>query len=481
MYLRKSINEDNKFPFRDNEIKGIGRYKKIYNGKNYTYDFVFNGLSNEKWNSKEKNEYLNGNNGYSNHWTYDLNSFSMKDIVMEWIDEIPIEERTYRNVLRNIMYHMSSENGSNNSLIVGKWGDSLFEDGIPPSNWVNSSSIFDERKKNNGPIRYGQCRCFAECMTSICRFLGIACRTICGKNTLIDENLDNGIDFKEDIKKGETSNKYILMNKDLLNKSLRHLSLGEIDKGQPYDDLTIYDAGDSFWNVHFWNEVWIPNSDNEFGEWEIIDSTPICKSISNDKFNGMKILGPSRMSDFSSKKFSNSNENFDFNRLFSMVNCPYRLWTTEIITENEELVTIPFVYSIIYPHNERLSVYIKIPSVEKLLSFKASIKTRKPGIPATVDEDLILSYRSPSSKLSEFYFRSLCLDGDLYTQIVYLDIVGNVLKVDRKQFTLSQLEEYEKKNKVLGCYIISYLLIELSNHHIDNNTRWISFLKYNIG
>ena len=398
---------------------------------------------------------------------------------MQWINELSFEDRNYRNVIRHIMCHMSSNNSSENGLIVGKWGGSYINDGKPPSHWTNSSSIFNERKKNGKHIKYGQCWCFAECMTSICRFLGISCRTICGKNTLIDENLDNGIDFKEDLKKtgeDEENIKFILLDKSSLFNSLSNLSKNIIDKGQPWEELTIYDSGDSYWNIHYWNEIWIPNYLNPLGEWEIIDSTPISNSISNDLYNGMKLSGPSKISDFTSKSIKISNENFDFYKLFSMINSPYRLWTTETITENDELVTIPFVYSIVYPWNEKISVYIKIPQVKRLFSYLPIISTRISGIPSTITEDITLNYKSPSIKLKDIYFKDAYLEGQFYTQRVYLDNLCNVIKVNRKNCTISEMREDELKNKVNGCYLISYLLIEIVNE--TNKPKWLCFCEY---
>lgn len=476
VYSKILITEEPIFPFLKEDIKSIGRYKKTESGITYICDVIFGELISESWSIKEKEEYLSSNNGFYRNWTYDLSCSSMKEIVMQWIDEIPFEERNHRNVIRHIMSRMSSDNSGDNGLIVGKWGG-LYSDGRPPSHWTNSSSIFDERKKTGKSVKYGQCWCFAECMTSICRFLGIACRTICGKNTLIDENLDNGVDFKEDLTKGsEDTTKFILLDKSSLLTSLTNLSKNIVDKGHPWEELMIYDSGDSYWNIHYWNEIWIPNFYNELGEWEIIDSTPISNSISNDLYNGMKLSGPSKISDFNSKSINVSHENFDFYKLFSMINSPYRLWTTETITENEELISIPFVYSIVYPWNERISVYIKIPQVQKLFLFLPTISTRICGTPSTISEDITNNYKSPSSKLKNIYFKDAYLDGQFYTQRVYLDNLGNVISVNRKICTVFEMREDELKNSINGCYLISYLIIEIVN---SGKPRWISFCEYN--
>lgn len=462
MYNCICIKDEPKFPFNRSDIKGIGRYERIHENKTYVCDVIFNRLVSTSWNFSEKDEYLFGDNGYYRNWTYDIHSKSMRDIVMEWINLIPYEKRTYRNVIRHLMRYMSSDLENNNGLIVAKWSGVYNDNGKPPSYWTNSQSIFEERKKQNKPVKYGQCWCFAECMTTVCRFLGIACRTICGKNTLIDENLDNGIDFKEDLRKSESDNKYLLLTKDSLSESLTNLSNGVVNKSEPWDELLIYDSGDSYWNIHYWNEIWIPSSTNSLGEWEIIDSTPLNK----------KVLGPSKVSDISSRSIETSVENYDFTKLFSMVNAPYRLWTIETIVENDRIISIPFVYSIIYPLNEKLSVYIKRPSIIKLFSFSPSLSTRKHGSKKLISEDITSTYKSCSLKLKDIYFKDINLDSLFYIQTVYLDLAGNVLNVNR---TYSKIENMVDVS-VTGSYIISYLLVEMTE--ISDKRKWISFLEY---
>lgn len=480
MYSCITIMDEPNFPFNKDDIKAVGRYKRIYNNKTYICDVIFSRLDNPFWSKNEKEEYLYGNNGYYHNWTYDITSTIMREIVMEWVNELDYEKRTIRNILRHIMTRMSSNNSGDKGLIVGKWEGIYTHDGKPPSHWINSSSIFEERKRTGKPVKYGQCWCFAECLTSICRFLGIACRTVSGKNTMIDENLDNGIDFKEDLRKSSDNTRFILLTKESLNESLNNLINGIVLKSEPWEELRIYDAGDSFWNIHYWNEVWIPNNDNKKGEWEIIDSTPISKTITNDDYSEMKISGPSRISDFSNKEIESSPESFDFLKLFSMINSPYRLWTIETIVENDEIITIPFVYSIIYPWNEKISVFIRSKSVLNLFKNTQSISTRKCGVSSTIKEDITNYYKSPSSKIMKLYFKNSSLDGIFYIQVVYLDKLGNVLKVERKHSTISDMKSCDENVDILNCYIISYLMIELSASDDRNNQKkWITFLKYN--
>lgn len=457
MYHCGKISENAIYPFNNEDIKGIGRYKKIVNENEYIYDIVFDDNFNLKWSQNEIHEYINGKNGHYNEWSYDLNSQTMRNIVMNWINELDYKNRSKRNIIRHIMCKISSENSGDDGLIVGKWEGSYKIDGKSPFYWNSSHSIFEEREKTGKPVRYGQCWCFAETMTSICRFLNIPTRTISGKNTLIDENLDGGIDFKEDLRKSDTIDiKFSLLNKNDLANSFNNLINGFSDKGESWENLSIYECGDSFWNIHYWNEIYLDN------EWEIIDSTPIYKSFSNDDYKNKKIGGPSKISSFNG--IVNS-LNYDFDRLFSMVNSPYRLWTTESIVEGNSIINIPFVYSIIYPLSEKMSVYIQSNKVKNVF--------KKVPIISTKNEVLTPNYTAPDDFLNSIYYKNAYFEGIFYIQTVFLDKIGNVLKVDRVNSTI---DGFDKKIKhIPECYLISYLLIE---KEYNNLPKWLTFCKY---
>mgnify|MGYP000205048666 CR=1 FL=1 len=440
-------------------FSSIGRYNENDN----TYDVIFNREYSDKWKQEERHEYHFGEYGYYNNWTYNLSSMYIRNLVMKWINEIPENNRNKINVVRYMMSKISYDNSGDESLLVGNWSGNYSNDGRHPTFWMNSNDIFHEQSVKSKPVKYGQCWCFAECMTSICRFLGIACRTISGKNTLLDANLDNGIDFNEDLRKGDTSG-FILIEKENLNRKLSNLSNGTEDKGDILDNLKIYDSGDSYWNIHYWNEVFID------GEWWIIDSTPIVESKSNDEYNGMKFLGPTRVSSF---KNTTSDIDFNFKNIFSMVNSPYRLWTTETIVENDEIVSIPYVYSIIYPHNKHMSVFLNTKNVTSLFNMKSKITTRISGKKQTLRLDISENYEAPSNILQEIYFNDMNFEGNFYVQVVYLNSLGAVLNIKRTNDKILSIDDFIN-DEVEGCYIVSYLFIEKT----DKNPRWITFLKY---
>src|SRR5690606_32601893 len=107
---------------------------------------------------------------------------------------------------------------------------------------------------------------------SILRFLRIPTRTVIGKNTLIDYNLDGGVDLMEDLTKSDEdfdtrNKKWILLDKNFIQLSLNSVVNNVEEKANllenRLDGKKIYQNGDSYWVIHYWNEVFIN------GEWFI--------------------------------------------------------------------------------------------------------------------------------------------------------------------------------------------------------------------
>lgn len=406
----------------------------------------------ERPNNPELLEYIVGNEGCYKTWTYDLKCQSLSKLINQWVSEIHPYKRSKRAVIRHLMSKLSSENSGDQALIVGRWDGIYTEDGKPPTHWINTSSIFDQRYKTGKPVRYGQCWCFAECMTSMLRYLNIPCRTVFGNNIMIDENLDGGIDMKEELRKDESDSSIMVhLSKPYINEMLTNLISGQGSKSELWDNLKIYDCGDSYWNIHYWNQVYIDD------HWETIDPTP--SVISN--YDGKKILGPSSIT------IKKSN-NIDYDRLFSMINAPYRFWAVETIIENDNPVDIPYVYSLVYPHSIKSSRYLKLPKINNIFSKKptAVIKSKLKNI------DITANYRVSDSELQYHYFSHFQVDQILYLQTVYLDSTGNVIKVNRG---ITSLREHRESNKEIipECYLISCLAIEL-----NDNPKWIAFCQY---
>lgn len=430
----------------------IGRYTL----DSHTEDVVFHSPNI----TEDIKEYLVGNSGYYGMWTYDLKSSKLSKLTMEWIEELPRDKRDRRTVIRHLMSKMSSEN-SDNALMVGRWGGLYTEDGKPPTHWINTSSIFEQRLKTGKPVRYGQCWCFAECMTSMLRYLNIPCRTVCGTNIMIDENLDNGIDFKQDLRKDESSNSNLVhMNKDYIDDMLKNI-LNEQGSKSEWENLRIYDCGDSTWNFHYWNEVWLQDS-NGMGKWEAIDSTP---TLTSD-YDGKKMLGPSAL-------LEKRDGSLDFSRFFAMVNSPFRLWATETINENDKSIDIPYVYSIIFPHSKRKSKYLKNPKILALFDKRPNIKIKS----NYRNVDITSHYRADDIDTENMYFSNFKSRDMLYLQTVYLDYSGNVIKIDRFRGTLENYR-HRRVDIVPTCYLTSCLAIELLDEKEKRTPNFIAFCSY---
>lgn len=63
-------------------------------------------------------------------------------------------------------------------VIEGKW-DGDYADGVSPLAWTGSALIMDKYLQTGGnPVKYGQCWVFSAVVVTICRALGIPCRSV---------------------------------------------------------------------------------------------------------------------------------------------------------------------------------------------------------------------------------------------------------------------------------------------------------------
>ena len=418
-------------PLSETQYKCIGKYDNEY--------VIFDSETYHSWSKNEIYEYCRSNTGLYRRWSYDLKSEKIKKYLFEWIEELD-DKRSKLEVIKHLMTHMSN-------LMVGRW-ETNFDGGLAPSHWVGTEQIFMSREKNNEPVKYGQCWCFAEIMTTLCRMLNIPTRTVSGRNVLIDENLDHGIDFKEDLMKGESTINLALINRQFLNQAMANLVSGGNNKGELWEELKIYDCGDTFWSFHYWNEVFID------GHWYSFDATP-----TNSNLTG---IGPYSIS---------KEEGYDADKILSMSNLPFRLWATETIIEGDKVVNIPYVYSIIFPHSSKKSKYLKLPKIIDIFNKKVIVSTKDCNSSNVVD--ITNNYLLSDNKLSKLYYSKLPLEGNFYVQIVHLNSIGNVLHIDRVNSTISEMKDRE--STIDGTYMKSYLLIEIVNSGFP---QWFCFCKY---
>ena len=129
-------------------------------------------------------------------------------------------------------------------------------------------------------VKYGQCWVFSAVTTTVCRALGLPCRSVTNYVSAHDTNQSLTID--------------------------RFFS----DTG---DELTSKDhpeyGNDSIWNFHVWNDVWMarPDLPAGFGGWQAIDATP------QEASDGIKKLGDLKVS---------FTLDFSFSRSLSMWSSP---------------------------------------------------------------------------------------------------------------------------------------------------------------
>ncbi|XP_076269467.1 hemocyte protein-glutamine gamma-glutamyltransferase-like [Rhynchophorus ferrugineus] len=131
-------------------------------------------------------------------------------------------------------------------LLEGRW-DGNYEDGTSPFAWTGSHAIMEQFLQSGGnPVKYGQCWVFSGATVTICRTLGIPCRSTTNYVSAHDTNRSMTVDKFFDI------------------------------FGNKIEESDEIDCKDSCWNFHVWNDVWLarPDLPPGYGGWQIIDATP---------------------------------------------------------------------------------------------------------------------------------------------------------------------------------------------------------------
>ncbi|XP_030751045.1 hemocyte protein-glutamine gamma-glutamyltransferase-like [Sitophilus oryzae] len=131
-------------------------------------------------------------------------------------------------------------------LVEGRW-DGNYEDGTSPFAWTGSHAIMDQFLQSGGnPVKYGQCWVFSGATVTVCRTLGIPCRSTTNYVSAHDTNRSMTVDKFFDM------------------------------FGNKIEESEEVDCKDSCWNFHVWNDVWMarPDLPPGYGGWQIIDATP---------------------------------------------------------------------------------------------------------------------------------------------------------------------------------------------------------------
>jgi len=133
-------------------------------------------------------------------------------------------------------------------VLSGRW-QPPYEPHTAPWEWSGSVAILEKYMEGQGrqPVKYGQCWVFSAVTTTICRALGLPCRSVTNYVSAHDTNQSLTID------------RFFSASGEELT------SRDDPEFGQ-----------DSIWNFHVWNDVWMARKDlpEGFGGWQAIDATP---------------------------------------------------------------------------------------------------------------------------------------------------------------------------------------------------------------
>lgn len=138
-------------------------------------------------------------------------------------------------------------------VLVGRWDDE-YEDGRHPCSWSGSVKILKQFDQTGEPVRYGQCWVFSALVVTVCRALGLPCKSV--TNYASAHDADGSVTIDSVFVKDEE---------------------GLMVPAPGY-------SSDSCWNFHVWNEVWMSRNDLPSGHdgWQVIDATP--QETSEGKF-----------------------------------------------------------------------------------------------------------------------------------------------------------------------------------------------------
>jgi len=164
----------------------------------------------------------------------------------------PVERGNPIKVSRAISAMVNDIN--DRGVISGNWSGK-YDAGTAPTDWTGSAAILEQYVAKRGtPVKFGQCWVFSAVVTTICRAIGLPCRSVTNFVSGHDTNKSLSIDKFYD------------------------------EKGKRTQVAPQYGQADSIWNFHVWNEVFMarPDLPRGYGGWQAIDSTP--QEVSDRKF-----------------------------------------------------------------------------------------------------------------------------------------------------------------------------------------------------
>ncbi|XP_046364579.2 protein-glutamine gamma-glutamyltransferase E-like isoform X1 [Haliotis rufescens] len=186
-----------------------------------------------------------------------------------------------------------------NGVLEGNWSDS-FAGGTSPSTWTGSVKILKKYMSTRKPVKFGQCWVFSGVLVTVCRALGLPCRSV--------TNFESAH-----------------------NSDKERLSCDEIFRPNSRGNYTNI-SDDSIWNFHVWNEVWMsrPDLGRKFDGWQVIDATP------QETSDGVYCCGPTPVSAI---KEGLLNIGQDTAFVFAEVNSDKVVWEEHVLTKKKKQVS----------------------------------------------------------------------------------------------------------------------------------------------
>ncbi|XP_013398584.1 protein-glutamine gamma-glutamyltransferase K isoform X1 [Lingula anatina] len=163
-------------------------------------------------------------------------------------------------------------------ILEGRWAQDFPQPSTKPWIWTGSADILEQFMEKKKTVKYGQCWVFSGVLCTLCRAVGIPCRSVTNFESAHDSDGSVTIDV--------------------------HWN----EAGEPVEELN-----DSIWNFHVWNEAWFKRTDLPSGNdgWQVIDATP------QESSGGLMQCGPAPLSAI---KAGNVYYNYDTPFVFAEVN-----------------------------------------------------------------------------------------------------------------------------------------------------------------
>ncbi|XP_046544204.1 annulin-like [Haliotis rubra] len=237
-------------------------------------DIIFNPWCKEDWVYMEDDVWRtetvlndNGTQYYGTYskvgvsaWAYNQFSYGILDAALHLVRKSYGFQATPAmaspvKVCRKIAQIVNSSD--DDGVLVGNW-TGKYAGGVAPSTWVGSENILLKYMKTGKPVRYGQCWVFSAVTTTVCRAIGLPCRSVTNYSSAH-------------------------------NTDMARLSIDVIKRqvGRKIEEV----RDDSTWNFHVWNEVYMRRPDlntdaMKYDGWQVIDATP------QERSDGVYVCGP---------------------------------------------------------------------------------------------------------------------------------------------------------------------------------------------